>query len=95
MIFEDMEQRKIHAKLIINMYLQQNSQYQVNLEKKCIDPVLRQFVAHETDPANNPLPQNLFDGILKSVIENLLDTYDRFFFYTPFQNYIKKANNVE
>jgi hypothetical protein len=95
MIFEDMEQRKIHAKLIINMYLQQNSQYQVNLDKRRIEPVVRLYTAHEQDPVNNPLPQNMFEEILKSVVENLLDTYDRFFFYTPFQNYIKKANNVE
>jgi hypothetical protein len=95
MIFEDLEQRKIHAKLIINMYLLPNSQYQVNLDKKRVDPVLRAFQAHEKEPEKNPLPQTLFDDIQKSVIENLLDTYDRFFFYTPFQNYIKKANNTE
>ncbi|KAL0485566.1 proteoglycan 4 [Acrasis kona] len=92
-IFEDVEQRAIHARLIINLYLLANSEFQVNLDKRRIEPVLTAAEAYKQDPHLNPLPQNLFEDIMRSVVENLLDTYDRFFFYTPFQDYIRKANN--
>jgi hypothetical protein len=82
------KKRLLLANHIFENYLSQNAPYEVNVQRPQIEEIRKALKELETDP-NAKLDDKLFDVLLRGIILNLLDSYSRFFYTKPFQDYIE------
>jgi hypothetical protein len=77
------------ARHIFTNYLEPNSPFEVNLQRPPIEVVRKKIKEHEENLTIVELQPTLFDTLQKACVGNLMDSYNRFYYTKPFQDYIK------
>jgi hypothetical protein len=87
---EEKERRYDHWCMIRDSYLLSSSLNEVNIPRKIIDATKQKAEAYEKDKENCTMPDDLLSSIMDVTIQNLTDSYCRFFYSDTFQRYINK-----
>jgi hypothetical protein len=91
---EDRDRRYNMWKLIYDSYLTSTSLNEVNVPRRVIDAARKKVEIFEQNPEENILPDDLLHVIMEHTIQNLTDSYCRFFYSDTFQKYITKMKRT-